>query len=125
MGKTLPRIGSARQRKLKTVSLAGRITDAEKIKALETEKAGLLERNADLAAQVVELRAAELLTPAQAEAIATLRREHTEMSAEINKLGIFLRRNFEAEIQRGEHEGMSLSSVIIRYLGRVKHDASA
>ena len=85
------------------------------------------ERNVDLAAQVQELcglNGTKLMTPAQLEGIATMRAEHAEMAAEQRKIGLYLRREFAAEIERGEHAGMSLSDLLIKYLSRVKHDAA-
>lgn len=90
-------------------------------KSLRAENAGLRERNADLVAQLAEAKSSTLMTPAQLQAIATMRAEHAEMTAEQRKIALFLRDNFRAEIERGEHAGMSLSEVLIKYLARVKH----
>jgi hypothetical protein len=41
-----------------------------------------------------------------------------DMNAEVNKIGLWLRENKKAEIERGDHDGMSISQVVIHYLNR-------
>jgi hypothetical protein len=41
-----------------------------------------------------------------------------EMNDEVNKIGLWLRENKKAEIERGDHDGMSISQVVIHYLKR-------
>ena len=41
-----------------------------------------------------------------------------DMNDEVNKIGLWLRENKKAEIERGDHDGMSISQVVIHYLNR-------
>ena len=90
-------------------------------KALRLENAGLREKIADLVGQLERARASRLISPNEEQAIAELRKQHAEMSAEQNAIGLFLRKNFAAEIDRGEHMGIGLGELVCKYLAKVKH----
>lgn len=67
---------------------------------------------------VKELRSNRALLTSEVEEIARIRAEHISMSEQQNELALFLREHYKDEIGLGQHGGMTLVQVLVKYLGR-------
>ena len=94
--------------------------DGDDLATLRKEYRKLQLINTDLAEQVRSLLAAHPMTDEQLSEFKSIRQQHDAMNEEQNEIALFFRRNFEGEIARGEHQGLTLSQCVNRYLGRYK-----
>ena len=78
-----------------------------------------LKRDLDAANQDIrELRRGKKLLKSEIEEITRIRQERTDMKEREDKLALFLREHYSREISLGQHTGLDLVDVVIRYLGR-------
>ena len=94
--------------------------DADALATLRKEYHKLQLINTDLAEQVRSLLAAHPMTDEQLSEFKSIRQQHDALNEEQNEIALFFRRNFDGEIARGEHQGLTLSQCVNRYLGRYK-----
>lgn len=83
---------------------------------LEQQLKALQAKHADVTNQFEQLRRGKIITEIEEADIARVRREHQQMIQEQNKIALWLRENKAQEIAKGEHAGMSLAEVCIKYM---------
>lgn len=82
--------------------------------------ASLRETNNDLNFQVRELLSSHPITATELAEIARIRAEHLALIETQNTIALYLRNFYADEIERGDHAGMALETVVKMYLGRYK-----
>jgi hypothetical protein len=82
--------------------------------------ASLRETNRDLDAQVRELLSSHPITAAELSEISRIRAEHLSLIETQNAIAVYLRNFYADEIERGDHAGMELETLVKMYLGRYK-----
>ena len=97
----------------------------DEIRTLRSELRAANERIADLANQIDWKSKAKILTESEAEGIADLRKQFDAMKNEQDRIARFFRNYYSAEIERGEHAGLSLAEVVCKYLARERGKAIA
>jgi hypothetical protein len=87
---------------------------------LALENSALRERNADLVGQIERLSQSRMIGVSEESDMTRIRVEHAAMRTEQNELALYFREHFREEIDRGDHQGMTLSKIVQMYLSRVK-----
>ena len=64
------------------------------------------------------------MTPEHLAEVKRLREEYDRANTEVNNLALWLRLNKKTEIERGDHNGRSLSDVVIGYLAKSTQGAA-
>jgi hypothetical protein len=78
-----------------------------------------LKRDLDAANQDIrDMRKNKRMLKSELNEIATIRQERQYMKEREDKLALFLREHYKREISMGQHGGMDLVDVVIKYLGR-------
>lgn len=85
-------------------------------RTLRSELRAANERIADLAGQIKQRGESRVIAPYEEEAIREQARAFAACNDEQNKLGKYLRENFARQISRGEHNGLGLADICIRYM---------
>jgi hypothetical protein len=96
----------------------------DECRRLRSELRAANERIADLAGQIDWKSKAKILTESEAEGIRAQRESFAQMNEQQNEIAKFLRVHYAAEISRGEHAGLSLATIITKYLARERTAAA-
>lgn len=89
------------------------------INAHNAQVRDLNDRLADFQGQIVRLTVSRQVSPGEMERMKTESEQLAKMNAEWNKIGLYFRQNYAAEIAAGQHGG-SLADIVIRYLSELK-----
>lgn len=85
---------------------------------LESELKALKIKHEDVWSQLTELRRGIIITAAEQMDIARLRAEHQSMHEERSKIALWLRENKQAEIAKGDHNGLGVAGTCILYMAK-------
>lgn len=97
-----------------------RVPVVSEVDRLKRDIIQLQSKNRDLSNQVEELRAGHPMSDQEWAMFRNQTATIAEQRAQLDELALWLRENRKEEIARGEHRGMGLVDVVVRYLAKGK-----